>query len=242
MPLDPLHGASLTRLRQLREQLAALPANPSANPSGDAPAAERAVLAEAIAAALLATRPQPVVLLPWRWRLGLVGVVLAVAAVGYGWKGSVAGWNPAPAPNPAEAMVQRLAERLAAAPDGAQPGEWAMLGRSYSVLGRTSEAIAAYRQALQRGANAPESAGWRAELADLLATTQNGQLSGEPAQLLADALKADPRHPKALALAAAAAWQGGDPAGARALWQRLLQVTPPGDPLRASAEKALQQP
>ena len=110
----------------------------------------RAALAESIAAALLATQPAPQPVLPWRWRLGLVGAVLSVGLLGYAWKGSMAGWHPAPPPNPAEAMVQRLADRIAAAPDSAQPAEWAMLGRSLTVLGRQAEAIAAYRQALAR--------------------------------------------------------------------------------------------
>ena len=171
--------------------------------AADAPA-PRAALAESIAAALLATQPAPQPVLPWRWRLGLVGAVLSVGLLGYAWKGSMAGWHPAPPPNPAEAMVQRLADRIAAAPDSAQPAEWAMLGRSLTVLGRQAEAIAAQdRQALARlgKAAAPEAAGWRVDLADLLGSAKSGSLAGEPAELVAQALAQDDRHPKALALA-----------------------------------------
>ena len=38
--------------------------------------------------------------------------VLAVGLAGYAWKGNLHGFAPPPAPDPAEAMVARLAERL----------------------------------------------------------------------------------------------------------------------------------
>lgn len=236
MAHDPLSAPGLAGLRRLRAELAALPP--------DAPAPARAALAESIAAALLATQPAPQPVLPWRWRLGLVGAVLSVGLLGYAWKGSMAGWHPAPPPNPAEAMVQRLADRIAAAPDSAQPAEWAMLGRSLTVLGRQAEAIAAYRQALARlgKAAAPEAAGWRVDLADLLGSAKSGSLAGEPAELVAQALAQDDRHPKALALAGAAAWQAGEHEQARRYWRRLLEVTPADEPLRRIAEQGLAQP
>lgn len=236
MTHDPLNAPGLATLRRLRAELAALP--------DDAAPAARDALAQSVAAALLATRPAPVPALPWRWRAGLVGAVVLVAVAGYAWKGSVAGWHPAPPPNPAEAMVQRLADRIAAAPDSAQPAEWAMLGRSLTVLGRHEEAIAAYRKALARlgTAVAPEAAGWRVDLADLLGSTKSGSLAGEPAELVAQALAQDDRHPKALALAGAAAWQAGDREQARRYWRRLLEVTPADEPLRRIAEQGLAQP
>jgi cytochrome c-type biogenesis protein CcmH len=119
-----------------------------------------------------------------------------------------------------------------------------MLGRSLTVLGRQAEAIAAYRQALARlgTAAAPEAAGWRVDLADLLGSAKSGSLAGEPAELVAQALAQDDRHPKALALAGAAAWQAGEHEQARRYWRRLLEVTPADEPLRRIAEQGLAQP
>jgi cytochrome c-type biogenesis protein CcmH len=59
---------------------------------------------------------------------------------------------------------------------------------------------------------------------------------------VAQALAQDDRHPKALALAGAAAWQAGEHEQARRYWRRLLEVTPADEPLRRIAEQGLAQP
>jgi cytochrome c-type biogenesis protein CcmH len=121
-----------------------------------------------------------------------------------------------------QAMVSRLAARLRDQPkdlDG-----WTMLARSYEVLGRYDDAAAAYRKAI---ALAPESPQLLADYADALGSAQGGDLSG-PAQAAIDAaLKLDPDHPKALALAGMAAFKQGDMVQARRRWERLAQVLPP---------------
>lgn len=64
------------------------------------------------------------------------------------------------------AMVTRLAQRLQAQPDDVEG--WAMLGRSYAVLGRHQAAAVAYRKALgQVEAGSPLAHRLRAELAGL---------------------------------------------------------------------------
>lgn len=227
---DPLQH--LPRLRRLRQELAGLPAG----------AVPDAALAQALAEAVRATAPPPP--LPWRQRGAMLAFALIVGAAGYAWKGTPAGWNPAPAPDPAAQMVQRLAQRLQDDPGAATAQDWALLGRSYAVLGQAEPGIAAYRRALAAGpllaAVAPEmQAEWLADLADLLATAQGGRLDGEPERTLAQALALDTRQPKALALTATAAQRRGDLAAARQLWQRVLQAAPADHPLQRSAQQAL---
>lgn len=227
---DPLHH--LPRLRRLRRDLAGLPVG----------AVPDAALAQALAEAVRAAAPPPP--LPWRERVAMLAFALVVGAAGYAWKGTPQGWNPAPAPDPAAQMVERLAQRLQAAPGAASAQEWALLGRSHAVLGQTEPGIAAYRRALAEGpslaAVAPElQAEWQADLADLLATAQGGSLEGEPERVLARALVLDARQPKALALSATAAQRRGDGAAARQLWQRVLQAAPAEHPLQRSAQQAL---
>lgn len=223
---DPLRH--LSGLRALRERLQALPAE----------ATERPALLDEIARELLATRPAERARLPGRQRAALAGFVLALGLAGYAFTGNFQGWQARPPVDPGELMVQRLADRLAASPDTARAADWAMLGRSQTVLGRTAAAVEAYRRAL---ALQPEP-DTLAALADLLATEQGGSLAGEPAQLVAQALRLAPDHLQALSLAAAWAWADGRPAEARQHWQRVKALAPEGDPLRASAEQGLAQP
>lgn len=125
-------------------------------------------------------------------------------------------------PEQVEAMVATLAQRLKDNPENAEG--WHMLGRSYAVLGRYPDAVAALRQALGRQ---PGNADLLADLADAVGMTQGRSLAGEPRRLLAQALEADATHPKALALAGSGAFEAGDYAAARGLWERLLPLLPP---------------
>src|SRR5437764_8506538 len=90
---------------------------------------------------------------------GLAAGVVALAGAGYWWQGDPARWTaaapvaaaPEGAPHGTNfdqiaAMTERLAARLQEDPKNA--GGWAMLARSYSVLGRHAEAQQAYRKAI----------------------------------------------------------------------------------------------
>ncbi len=120
-------------------------------------------------------------------------------------------------------MVDSLAQRLKARPDDAEG--WALLARSYSALGRFADAAEAYAHA---DALIPDNAALLADYADALAMAQGRKLAGKPAALAARALAADPKHKKALALAATAALEVRDLDGALAYWQRLLAELPEG--------------
>ena len=143
-----------------------------------------------------------------------------------------------PAAPDIEAMVQRLADRLAAQP--ADVEGWRRLARAYETLERHEAAVQAYRQLLRQQ---PADADALCELALVLALQQGDrQLRGESAALVQRALRADPDHLQALALAGGIALEAGRPREARRLWQRVLDQVPPGTALhrdiQASIEKA----
>ncbi|MFZ2649130.1 MAG: hypothetical protein WA210_03390 [Burkholderiaceae bacterium] len=210
--------------------VAATPATPDGAVSAVAPSAPSTRVSSSGSAAA-----------PSRRLLALLGgAVLAVAIGGYALTGSpslfVAGGTPSvagmaaheagAAPHSVSAeqiaeMTQRLAARLKEQPQDAQG--WAMLGRSYAVLGRNDEAVKAYQTAIaQQG----DDAALFADYADALAVKNNRVLAGEPMKWVDRALDLDPKNIKALALAGTDAFDRKDFAGAVKLWERLLEYGP----------------
>ena len=122
-----------------------------------------------------------------------------------------------------EAMVEQLAKRLAAAPDDAQG--WALLARSFFVLERFHEAAAAYARAAQL---ITDDADLLADYADALAMSQGRRIDDKVMAIVERALKVDPTHWKALALAGSAAYDRKDYAGAIRYWETLRQRAAPG--------------
>jgi cytochrome c-type biogenesis protein CcmH len=122
-----------------------------------------------------------------------------------------------------EAMVNRLAAKLRENPDDVEG--WKLLGRSYTVLGRFDQAVAAYAKAAERAPRDPELL---ADFADALAMVHGQRLAGEPERLVQRALEIDPNNLKALALAGTAAYERRDYARAAELWSRMLPLVPPG--------------
>lgn len=137
-----------------------------------------------------------------------------------------------PSPEEIAAMVDRLAERLKERPDDAQG--WAMLARSYLVLGRLEEAAQASGRALQLQPDSPQAL---ADHADVLAMKNGRTLAGEPMRLIERALQLDPDHLKSLALAGAAAFDRGDMARAAQLWDRVALLGPPGSDITQQARE-----
>lgn len=198
-----------------------------------------APVAEVVSPALAKARPS--------WKLLATGavVMLAIGSVGYLWKGhpeTMGGTTPA-APMAAQgegdggrggeggdhaigneqfqAMVAKLADRLKKQPNDAEG--WAMLGRSYNVLGRLDEALEAYRKSYAINPNDPSLL---ADLADAVAIRNNRSLAGEPMKLARRALEIDPKHVKALALVGTEAFERKDYAGAVKLWERAVAAAP----------------
>lgn len=128
-----------------------------------------------------------------------------------------------------EAMVTKLAARLEQNPDDANG--WAILARSYMAMQRFPEAIAAFEKA---AAVTKDDANLLADYADALAVSAGRKLEGRPLELIMRALKLDPNHWKALALAGTAAFERKDYKAAVSYWEKLVQGLPPDSELRGS--------
>ncbi|HSD39224.1 MAG TPA: c-type cytochrome biogenesis protein CcmI [Rhodocyclaceae bacterium] len=160
-----------------------------------------------------------------------VGVAMPVTAVAvYLLIGNPAGLDPANAiaqqehsvtPEQIDAMVTKLAERLKANPDDIQGLE--MLGRSYMVLSRFSDAAAVFEQLAKKQ---PEDAQVFADWADAVAGTQNRQLAGAPEKLIARALELDPHNVKALALSGTLAFDRQNYKQAITQWEQIAALVP----------------
>jgi len=168
----------------------------------------------------------------------LGAAVVALAGGGYAITGSpglpsagapgavVAASEGGSAPASAEefaTVVERLAQKLKEQPDN--PDGWAMLARSYARLSRPADAMQAYAKAVALKGDDPQLL---ADYADLMAFQNNRTLAGEPTQIIDRALKLDPNHPKALALAGSAAFDRKDFSAAVRHWELLARLSPPG--------------
>ena len=121
------------------------------------------------------------------------------------------------------AMVESLAQRLKQRPGDADG--WVLLAHSYQALERFADAADAYAHA---DALIPNNASLLADYADTLAMAQDRRLEGAPAALIQRALAIDPKHKKALALAATAALETRDLDTSIAYWRRLAAELPAG--------------
>jgi cytochrome c-type biogenesis protein CcmH len=218
--------------------------------------AERRAIEQDIADRLLAGSAPAAARPSHRLVASLAALVLAVAAAGYWATGSpsLAGVGPgagsaatttaaaphdlsASGPDGAKqiaAMVDALAARLKEHPDDAQG--WAMLARTYTVLGRLDEAVPAYRRATEL---LPGNASLLADYADVVAATKGGVDNPESVALIERSLAADPKHPKALALAGTLAFDRGDFAGAVKHWQGVVDQLPPESELTKQVQASI---
>ena len=234
----------MTRTEDLKSQLAQLDELIKAGSLTGRPAhqARDKIEAELLAAVLqpdTVAQPEAAAAKPSaRLMLGLSAFVLLFGAVGYSWLGNRDGLALAPGmANPAvagagqqeigapqiEAMAQRLADRLKTQPDDAEG--WAMLGRSYGVLERYPQALAAYQRVLDLR---PQDAQAYANYADALGMSQGRKLDGEPEKMIARALQLDPDNMKALSLAGTIAFDRGDHKLAVQQWERAQRKLEPG--------------
>ncbi len=154
------------------------------------------------------------------WTAALVAAVLPIAAVVlYLALGAPAALSPdaarmaaapedeqhATSPQQIEAMVEQVKQKLAQDPNNAEG--WIVLARTYYVTGRAPEAAQAYEKAV---ALLPADADILADYADALGVAQGRSLDGQPAELVERALKANPTHWKANALAGTIAYNRKD--------------------------------
>jgi cytochrome c-type biogenesis protein CcmH len=132
-----------------------------------------------------------------------------------------------------EAMAEKLATRLQGEPDNADG--WVMLARTYYALDRHADAVRAFDRAV---AILPNNADLLADYADALGAAGGG-LKGKPQELIERALKSDPTHWKALALAGTAAFNDKDYKLAVAYWERMKATVPPGSSIGGSIDASI---
>jgi cytochrome c-type biogenesis protein CcmH len=136
-------------------------------------------------------------------------------------------------PQQVEAMAANLAAKLEKEPNNADG--WVMLARTYYALNRYADAARAFERAT---ALVPDDAGLLADYADSVGAAEGG-LRGKSLELIERALKADPTHWKALALAGTAAFNRKDYRQAIDYWERMKKTVPPGSPMAASIDASI---
>lgn len=218
--------------RQQLQQLEALRASGALDDAAFAQARER--IERQLGAAVVAPVATPHKPMPRALVAGLAVFVVVVVAAGYAGIGAPVALDPAAVAAQApqggghsvtmeqiEGMAEKLAARLKEQPD--DPEGWAMLGRSYAVLGKHDKAVPAFKQAMTLR---PGDAVLIADYADALAVVNGRSLEGEPSQLIEQALKADPNNLKALSLAGTAAFYRRDYALALRHWEKMTTIDP----------------
>ncbi|MBU3594031.1 c-type cytochrome biogenesis protein CcmI [Polynucleobacter sp. 71A-WALBACH] len=120
-----------------------------------------------------------------------------------------------------EKMVAEFAAKMEKEPDNLKG--WAMLARSYRILGRNAEAEKAYARA---GAFVDADPQLLADYADVLAANANGNFAGRPQQLINKALALDPNNLLALWLSGTAAFNAQNYKVAVQSWEKLAKQLP----------------
>lgn len=168
----------------------------------------------------------------WSARLTAVAIALGLPPLALGiylQLGTPAAINPVATANVNEQqirqMIDTLAARLQANPDN--PKGWAMLARSYKVLGRLDEARQAFEKAGELLNTEPDLL---VDYADVLASQAQGNLEGRPLELVNRALSINPQHALGLMISGVAAYRRSDFKLAINQWNKLLPLLEPGSP------------
>jgi cytochrome c-type biogenesis protein CcmH len=168
----------------------------------------------------------------WTGRItaAVIALLLPLGAAGmYWWLGTPEAIDPVATQKANDdqvaKMVDSLVARLKANPDN--PKGWAMLARSYKVMGRFDEAEQAFLKAGDLLNTDPDL---MVDYADLLAVRANNNMEGKPLELVNKALALDPQHPMGLMMSGVASYSRSDFAGAVAQWEKLLPLLEPDSP------------
>ncbi|MEY2632734.1 MAG: c-type cytochrome biosis protein CcmI, partial [Pseudomonadota bacterium] len=132
-----------------------------------------------------------------------------------------------------EGMLKALEKKLAQSPDDAEG--WFTLGRAYVEMKRMDEALKALDRARQLDS---QNASYLAQYAEALAMAQ-GNLLGEPLQLIQAALEINYEEEKALELAGLAAFQQEKWAESLHYWRRLLKRLPKDSEMYEAISRAV---
>lgn len=113
-------------------------------------------------------------------------------------------------------MAQRLAAKQEKNPENAEG--WVLLAHTYVEIKQHKDAVAAFEKAVNLIPTDPQLF---ADYADALAVTNNGQFDAKTSELVEQALKLDPNHPKALLLAGTIAFKQANYVKAINVWEQL---------------------
>ena len=117
-----------------------------------------------------------------------------------------------------EEMIESLIAKTTETPD--DPNAWYMLGRLYAATDRFADSVNAYERLVVVTERQPTAL---VVLADSLAMTQGGKLTGRPLSLVMEAIEKDPAHPTALWMAGQAAADQQKYTEAINYWQRAAE-------------------
>jgi len=118
-----------------------------------------------------------------------------------------------------DTMIAKLEEKLKQNPDN--PNGWYILGRSYMVQKRYDKAVEAFTVLRKQVGDDPAVL---LGLADAMTMVNNGDMRGEPFEMVKTALAAEPENTTALWLTGLGYQQSGDLNTALAHWQKLLPL------------------
>ena len=130
-------------------------------------------------------------------------------------------------------LVGKLKDHLRNNPEDARG--WFMMGRTYMSLRQFNEAASAFRRSHELSQNDPAV---MLALADALAMTRDGNMGGEPEQLVLQALEISPNELTGLWLAGLSAEQAGRNREAYDHWMKLIPMLK-DDPQSATEVKTL---
>jgi cytochrome c-type biogenesis protein CcmH len=131
-------------------------------------------------------------------------------------------------------VLENLTARLREQPDDVEG--WLMLGRTYAIMRRFTDAKSAYEKVM---ALSPDNAEYITDYADIVAMVNDGSLIGKPEELINKALRLDPGNPKALALAGTVEFEKKRYKQAAGYWEKLLALVPPGTQLEQSVRDSI---
>lgn len=118
-------------------------------------------------------------------------------------------------------MVERLAAKLKAQPN--DPKGWRMLGWSYVQLGRVKEGIDALARAVTLD---PENAALRSQYGEALVQDADGTVTPDALATFDEALKRDPKDPRARFYKGLSLVQAGKDKDAFDLWIQIIRDAP----------------
>jgi cytochrome c-type biogenesis protein CcmH len=132
--------------------------------------------------------------------------------------------------------VSELAQRLQQNPDDLQG--WTLLARSLTTLGRSGEAVTAWRQIVRLSNNAPEA---NSALGEALVQSSNGSVTPEARAAFERVRAAAPFEPRALFYLGLAESQAGNGAAALQIWTDLVAVSPENAPWLPTLRESMRQ-